>query len=858
MHYYFSSGHIVILNQRLCTDTRVIELIAGNKNFQLAFNILQDVDNGIYLLYKDALESIQNTTLENYPTMIMAFISDVQNSAKLLIDSILNLYKTDKLKGLISQEFTLFGHKIRIDEKEGRLIDETALEEFFVFMNKIAIPKAITLVDHIRQNYRNITFQSDNKKFFDSLYKDSPYPELPINKENFIDAAFHPVYVGGLLRETVEWLDKSKLNHQVAEAAAFFLRREFGSIFNGAYFSQNVHEFKFIPKGGRLYPYDTPDGKKGRVLALNGFKMSKKSGPIVNRKISLDFDASFFIQQKILEYACKSSFDVFIGAARDFLAKDLYRRSPKKRSNGNMITENYLAVAEECDNKIAQVRQLYDKCVIGLLQEANSPEINKQKLSQLNIIARKQIEAVLQRYLKNELFVQHQQEEMYLKKCFDLILSLYYQNPGGPAQKSSFVHFHIDRATFHSNLAFSYVFDYRERATTKFSDGTNILFSSENKSLELMHAIERHRFHDFVEIDPELFRGVGVDSLIDFFNATNNLPLPVFHKCALRFRRLGNFHASGIYFSHSKTMGVDLRYCFSAYIHEMAHHIDLSRKFVNRAKMISVLYGYFSPRITKNRKYYLNNEELIARAAEIAMLLRVGNYRLHKGHTNPKEIIERTRKSFEQSDISQFMKSWDDYATSDEFIAIEEEITKKDSDLLNTLEAYFSEFWGWFDFDTADKSNTYLSKASVAGHISKRDIPYNASDYSMLVNMKELLKLKYPSFTYQEILASKCAFMLEKLPAWSKKQMQSGIEQKIAKEEDILTIKKLWNVYIKCSNDEQFYAFLSQKNIVVSPNSNTLQKVKDDFKNKFRDHISWPQLSKKLDDMLLALVTISK
>ena len=75
----------------------------------------------------------------------------------------------------------------------------------------------------------------------------------------------------------------------------------------------------------------------------------------------------------------------------------------------------------------------------------------------------------------------------------------------------------------------------------------------------------------------------------DFFYATSKLKIPALYRCDVKFRKLKQYRASGIYFSHTKTLGLDFRDGMWSYIHEIAHHIDINGYRKAREKMIIYL-----------------------------------------------------------------------------------------------------------------------------------------------------------------------------------------------------------------------------------------------------------------------------
>jgi hypothetical protein len=96
--------------------------------------------------------------------------------------------------------------------------------------------------------------------------------------------------------------------------------------------------------------------------------------------------------------------------------------------------------------------------------------------------------------------------------------------------------------------------------------------------------------------------------------------------------------------------------------HEVAHHIDLSSENYNRNRMVNYLYGYFCNKVTDRVEYFLKSEELIARAAEISLLLLLGRYEKFKEMYDKNEIDEVTlvravNETFSKTSYSNFMST---------------------------------------------------------------------------------------------------------------------------------------------------------------------------------------------------------
>ena len=170
-----------------------------------------------------------------------------------------------------------------------------------------------------------------------------------------------------------------------------------------------------------------------------------------------------------------------------------------------------------------------------------------------------------------------------------------------------------------------------------------------------------------------------------------------------------------------------------SYIHEVAHHIDLSSENYNRNRMVNYLYGYFCNKVTDRVEYFLKSEELIARAAEISLLLLLGRYEKFKEMYDKNEIDETTlvravNDTFLKTSYSNFMGTLSVYKLA-QYFDYEAAILNRDFKSIDYLLVYFKSFWSGKMVDIKDESklpsNTNINHDNEKKFAKKSELSYN-------------------------------------------------------------------------------------------------------------------------------------
>lgn len=155
-------------------------------------------------------------------------------------------------------------------------------------------------------------------------------------------------------------------------------------------------------------------------------------------------------------------------------------------------------------------------------------------------------------------------------------------------------------------------------------------------------------------------------------------------KFTLKFRKLGNLNARGVFFSAGLIVAEDVRDT-SALIHEIAHFIHLTNPYIFESKFVNYMISKLRHRIDldnldisdfakddiqKKSKYYNDSKEIIARALEIAALFANENSRVIFGtddmdmiksrfHYEAYEGIYFNFNSFDEQTIDEMLQLWE-------------------------------------------------------------------------------------------------------------------------------------------------------------------------------------------------------
>lgn len=839
-----------------------------------AIEIAVNAEEGRAMVFKDHILEIQNTTRENYPSILNAFIADVNKSASMILRAIATLHENN----LLANSPLVCGCAIEINDKN-EIVNTDAMESFQRFFAEVK--RNVDILNSYVEHRTWITgLTVDEVKKFKSIVKSR---SEKLGSDSEIQAWCHPAFFSIDLLKGIKALKTivSQDDTQAMETFEYFLNPEFDHPFNPLYYSCNLSDFKITPKKSVIYPIGETE-----FVALSAGGL-KKGGKEVSSQWEPSFSIEFYIKKYLVEKTTKKSFKHFISAARDYLARDYFRLSQDRNWHENHPFVVQSRVVLDFELQLEQIKEGYEASV-GVLRkfvgngifidtdqmqhEIRSLGFKEPALSggdsltvdecfeHINDWAGKKISQLVDDFSANEKFSIAKTEEMYIQEAITSILDVCYQEHDIRIGSTSLQSFR-DRATFHTTMLDSLVFDFRWGAAVTYSQGAQDAITSNLIDANLLGVMEHHPYHDFYEFDADFLSessSISPKTLLSFLLLSRDLNIPIRHKCGFKLRKLGNYKAYGIYFSHTRMLGLDFRDGVESYIHEMAHHIDLSKSFHNRDNMVRTLYGYFKPIIKERIEYYLSSEELIARGAEVAVLLHASGYRkYHDLRQEPKKMISAMRSTFALSKESYIMRDWSVYRGSINHVNIELEITKKNFQLLDKIDEWYSSFWGW---DLPSQKSVQRAESIGAGHY--RESPYSKSHYSLNYYMAKAYSLSYGQYSserYKEIASD---FILTTPPPPNLKKASpvtlQDIEMSHPDIENVNRIKRLYGALSKFGDRNDFIAAIEPLTNNVMLDKGSLSVLRRDFDQKFSGDANYVTLLNNLEDVISIISSIQR
>ena len=193
-----------------------------------------------------------------------------------------------------------------------------------------------------------------------------------------------------------------------------------------------------------------------------------------------------------------------------------------------------------------------------------------------------------------------------------------------------------EKVDFSITFKRSGVTDVIQKSTYIDLKGIRQTSSSHKKNIDTLNKISEgilnneFKYIEAIEID-----GDGdIDKALLVLNQIKRLKINCENKLTLKFRKLGNLKAKGIFFTTSLIVAEDVRDT-SALIHEIAHFIHLGNKNIFNSPFVDYMIDKLKKRIDfsnlnisdeaklpiiSKKKYYTDDKEVIARALEIAAM----------------------------------------------------------------------------------------------------------------------------------------------------------------------------------------------------------------------------------------------
>lgn len=229
--------------------------------------------------------------------------------------------------------------------------------------------------------------------------------------------------------------------------------------------------------------------------------------------------------------------------------------------------------------------------------------------------------------------------------------------------------------------------------------------------------IKQGKYLTAIEIDPD----VSLDAITNVLDQLQeDINLNITKNFVLKFRKLGNYNANGLYMSNFNIVACDIKEP-SALIHELTHLVDISNTeiyqqpyrnyIINKYKDLCDL-DLFSEDQKKKSSYYFNDKEIIARLGEIAYLLIKYNYQ----NESFQEFTEKVKTAQEKDEGKNFrlVKKIDHYINNEGIFFGFKTLT---SEHLNEIKNYYSTYFA--NSNENIKEISYLRENNEKRYVKK-------------------------------------------------------------------------------------------------------------------------------------------
>lgn len=745
------------------------DYINSDTKLRKAFELIQEIEEGNVFVFKESIEKLQNTTISTYPDLIKDFLKDASKSSKIILSAIQLISSNEIVSYMVKDTPMLAGHEISISKEEELIFSQTVQKEYKTYMdyyNRMIFDPLFEIYNEIK-NQRDLTSSEKgvyglvskfNKRVEDQKLEDLTYLLAKIDSLKSLAKN---------LKRTNE--DKALKVYEIIH----LLKENSGHVFKDVSFSMNLYNEKILKKEAMAIPLKK-EGVTFLFATSSGFKPSRRF--VISFDKKLDDSMEFYLTAHIIEHTTKEKLLNIMCAFKDFLFRDKFILEKKVNKDNYKKTHPMIIECEAYSTFLDSINKLkdnYKNIVDDIEPYKNKSMKNKEWLSKLNDYKLfKGSNMDLEAFTEREEFKTHLNaayenmgvrifnkdtsssfqaviEEMnYVYKNIKNILDCVYTDENSARENCLFVR----KPTFHDTLKQSLVIDLCKKENT-LNDNAQEFMKHNKEFIELIKALSESKLHNYIEIDMEAIAGDAKNKLEEITRLLEDTALSSFnvkHKSRLKLRKLGNYNALGIYFSHTKTIGIDYRKGRNSYIHEMGHHVDLNNTFKNRDYYISVLTIYFKQRITKRADYYMKPEELIARAAEVSLILHSTNLEfLNNDSIDIEEKLKKIRLNFENSSYCKYMDTWEEYE-SDEYLSIRELITSR-KDLLKLTQKYFINFWFCSRERYEDEIDTQvINNYGVEQKLKK----YSPSHYSYSYYHRRSYKIEYAEVNTKEYLSA--------------------------------------------------------------------------------------------------------
>lgn len=280
---------------------------------------------------------------------------------------------------------------------------------------------------------------------------------------------------------------------------------------------------------------------------------------------------------------------------------------------------------------------------------------------------------------------------------------------------------------------------------------------------KLSISIKKSPYIDAVELD----QSASIEIMNDLVDEVSSIGLNLTKKICLKGRKLGNYKAHGLYMESENIVAIDVSTGMHSTIHELAHAVDISNKDIYesqvRRDMINKYTQYLDledPLIKAKPSYYLNQEEVIARIAEVTYLLERHN---HKDGEDMQDFIKRVRLSEAENNGKTGLAKGIDFYLENSGIYFDLEKLKGED--IKEMKGYYK---AYFSVDGSKPESKYIRDIKVTEtkpRTKRRDFIRDANIYGKTKNpysginsgnIKEIFEenKKHKIFSTQDLVGS--------------------------------------------------------------------------------------------------------
>ncbi|QKF59224.1 hypothetical protein [Aliarcobacter lanthieri] len=268
---------------------------------------------------------------------------------------------------------------------------------------------------------------------------------------------------------------------------------------------------------------------------------------------------------------------------------------------------------------------------------------------------------------------------------------------------------YYELSEFNTSFCRSGIDDVIQNSTYIDTKGVRQLANSHKNKLSIISELSEHlkqctfKYVQAIEIDAD----GDPKKVFNVISQIERLKINIKEKFVLKFRKLGNHNAKGLYLGGLNIVAEDVRDS-SALLHEIAHCIHIGNQQINNSKFVNYMISKLSSKIdfenipdkfkieaARKNNYYNDPKEVIARALEIAALFANETSRIiwsdadldlikSRSHYEEFEGLYFNFNSFDNETKGEMLKLWELFYETSYY-----EVVNTDVDLFLKIDTKF-------------------------------------------------------------------------------------------------------------------------------------------------------------------------